>query len=345
MRYLILLCLFSLNAHAFTMSGELVGGKLTWSNSRKIGDEIVPDYWLKPPRLPATKKWVPGTYVSPTKLQLQLTNGTDTVSVPLDLTGVRYHPMKGYDKAPYSDIYPTCVKSDLGQFALVTTGATGGNFCIANSSINYEQPGPPFNQMQPSFVLKDELVAAALKGKSKGIYSGTVSAVTSYGFFAQGSETVKTYRNVAFTFSVQIKYSPSVINRINVLGNGHIVPKYDTTAHTVSGVSGFKVSALGYFENGLKFELINKAVDDYHLKPVTTGSTSIPYSITCQGCTTGSQLVEKGNVVSDGKAEIHAPGSSLIPFTLGVSYDNISVKDVEESSYADHFTIMFEVSL
>ncbi|MEH6453234.1 MAG: hypothetical protein V7782_09380 [Psychromonas sp.] len=99
------------------------------------------------------------------------------------------------------------------------------------------------------------------------------------------------------------------------------------------------------FRKRLKFELINKAVDDYSLKPINGGSTSIPYNITCQGCTTGSQLVENGKVVADGKAEIYSLGSTLIPFTLGMGYDNISVKDVEEKSYADHFTIMFEVSL
>lgn len=344
MRYLLLLCLLTVNAHAFTINGKLTGEKLEWYNASNNGEYITPNYWFKPARLPETQKWVPGTYTSPTDLTITLSSGSEHVSVPLTLSGVNYQPDPTWEGDWYSDIYPSCDETTM--MGMITVKRTSGSgFCIADNVLNYNHLVVPFSAIQPIIKLDKSILIAQLKGKKTGVYSGTVSAVISYGFFAKGSETVKTYRNVPITFSVQISYKPSVLSRINVLGNGHIVPKYDTTAQTVSGLTGFKVSALGYFENGLKFELINKAVDDYQLKPVSSGSTSIPYSITCQGCSTGSQLVEKGKVVTDGKAEIHSPGSTLIPFTLGVGYDNISVDDVEETSYADYFTIMFEVSL
>ncbi|MBW8182324.1 hypothetical protein [Shewanella nanhaiensis] len=345
MRYLLLLCLLSLNAHAFTMSGKLVGEELTWYNARDVaGDAVVPNYWFKPMRLPETKRWVPGTYTTPSQFQIQLSSGSDTVSVPLKLTGVRYHPLKGYEKSPYSDTYPTCSRTDLGQFILVRSGGQG-DFCIANSSIHYQEASPPFNKYQPSFELDKTRLIAALNGKPKGIYSGTVTAVFSYGFFAETSETVKTYRNIPMTFSIQINYSPSTIKRINVLGNGHITPEYDTYKHTVSGTTGFKISALGSFQNGLKFKLINKDANDYTLKPDRGGSTYIPYNISCQGCSSAPELVIDGSVVNEGKGQIEAPNSTMIPFMLKVGFKDVSVNDVEDKRYNDHFTVMFEVLL
>ncbi|PKG40495.1 hypothetical protein [Psychromonas sp. Urea-02u-13] len=344
MRYLLLLCLLSLNAHAFTINGKLTGEKLDWFNASSDGQYLTPNYWFKPGNLPKTTAWVPGTFTSMTDLYIELSSGNEHVSVPLTLSGVNYQTNPIWESSWYSDIYPSCNETKLSSIATVKRTA-GHGYCIADSRLNYQQPETPFTALQPIIKLDKAVLIAQLKGKSKGVYSGTVSAIASYGFFVDASQTVKTYRNIPITFSVQIEYNPSVIKRINVLGTGHIVPKYDTKAHTVSGQTGFKVSALGYFENGLTFRLINKKTNDYTLKPVNSGSTSIPYSITCKGCSSGSQLVSKGKLVDDGKAEITSPDSTLIPFTLGVNYDNISVKDVEESSYADHFTVMFEVTL
>lgn len=344
MRYLLLLCLISLNAHAFTINGKLTGEKLDWFNASSDGEFITPNYWFKPSGLPKTTGWVPGTFTSMTELHVELSSGNNHVSVPLTLSGVSYQTNPKWESSWYSDIYPSCNETKLSSIAMVKR-TSGSGYCIADSLLNYQQPETPFTALQPIIKLNKAVLISQLKGKGKGVYSGTINAVVSYGFFVKGSQTLKTYRNIPITFSIQIEYNPSVIKRINVLGNGHITPQYDTKAHTVSGVTGFKVSAFGYFENGLTFQLINKKNQDYSLKPVNSGSTSIPYSITCKGCSSGSELVSKGKIVHDGKAEITSPGSTLIPFTLGVSYDNISVKDVEETSYSDHFTVMFEVML
>ena len=344
MRYLLLLVLLSLNTHAFTINGKLVGEKLEWYNASNDGEFITPNYWFKAPRLPETEKWIPGTFTSPTDLSIELSSGSEHVAVPLTLSGVNYQPNAGWENDFYSDIYPICDETILSREISVKR-LSGSGFCIADNFIRYTFPVEPIISVQPIIKLDKSVLIAGLKGKPKGVYSGTVSAVISYGFFAEGSETVKTYRNIPITFSVQIKYQPSVIKRINVLGTGHIVPNYNTATKTVSGMTGFKISALGYFENGLIFSLINKEPDDYTLKPVGGGSTTIPYSIVCKGCSSGSELVSKGKVVQDGKAEITSPGSTLIPFTLGVGYDNISEKDVEEKTYDDNFTIMFEVML
>ena len=222
---------------------------------------------------------------------------------------------------------------------------SGSGFCIANQSINFDNPTVPFKRYQPIIRLDKGELIERMKGKPKGIYSGTVTAVISYGFKANISEAVKTYRNIPITFSMQIAYNPSVISRINVLGNGHITPEYDTYKHTVSGTTGFKISALGYFQNGLKFKLINKDANDYTLKPDMGGSTSIPYSISCQGCSSSPELVNSGSLVDEGIGLIDAPGATMIPFMLNVGFKDVSVKDVEDKRYNDHFTVMFEVLL
>ncbi|ABV88026.1 hypothetical protein [Shewanella pealeana] len=341
------LCLLlgaSLPVSAFTINGTLTGDKLEWANASSDGAYIRPNYWFTPTRLPETTMWVPGTYTSPTQMNIELSSGAEHVSMPIKLTGVKYQLGGQFSQSPYADIYPACERSTIAATSTVMSTSHNG-FCIANKSIQFDSPTTPFKRYQPVIRFDKTELIRRLKGKGKGIYSGTVTGVISYGFKANISEAVKTYRNIPITFSMQIAYNPSVISRINVLGNGHMTPKYDTYKHTVSGHTGFKVSVLGQFQNGLKFRLINKDADDYSLKPDSGGATEIPYSISCQGCSSQSELVADGQVVEKGQAQIDAPGASMIPFMLNVGYENVSVNDVEEQRYSDNFTLMFEVLL
>ncbi|AQS37085.1 hypothetical protein Sps_01925 [Shewanella psychrophila] len=331
-------------AAAFTINGKLTGDKLEWANASNDGEFIRPNYWFTPARLPETTKWVPGTYTTPTDMNIELSSGSDHVSMPIKMSGVKYQVSGQFTQTPYADSYLVCDQSTIAGTSTVLS-TSGSGFCIANQSINFDNPTVPFKRYQPIISLDKGELIERMKGKPKGIYSGTVTAVISYGFKANISEAVKTYRNIPITFSMQIAYNPSVISRINVLGNGHITPEYDTCKHTVSGTTGFKISALGYFQNGLKFKLISKDANDYTLKPDMGGSTSIPYSITCQGCSSSPELVNNGSLVDEGIGQIDAPGASIIPFMLNVGFEDVSVKDVEEKRYNDHFTVMFEVLL
>ncbi|BAJ02982.1 hypothetical protein [Shewanella violacea] len=337
------LLLYVQSATAFTINGTLTGDKLKWANASTDGEFIRPNYWFTPARLPDTTRWVPGTYTTPTDITIELSTGSDHVSMPIKLSGVKYQVSGQFVLASYADIYPVCGQSTIA--ATTTVLSTGSGFCIADQSIGFDSPQTPFKRYQPVIRLDKTELIQRLKGKPKGMYSGTVTGIISYGFKANISEAVKTYRNIPMTFSIQIAYNPSVITRINVLGNGHITPEYDTYKHTVSGTTGFKISALGYFQNGLSFKLINKDANDYTLKPVMGGSTSIPYSITCQGCSSTPELVNKGSLIDEGIGQVDAPGASIIPFMLNVDFTNVSVKDVEDKSYNDHFTVMFEVLL
>ncbi|WP_028768199.1 hypothetical protein [Shewanella fidelis] len=339
-----LLLATSMSASAFTINGTLTGDKLEWANASNDGEYIRPNYWFTPVRLPQTTMWVPGTYTTPTQLNIELSSGTEHVSMPIKLSGVKYQLSGQFSQIPYADSYPVCEQSSVAATSTVMNTSRSG-FCIADKSIQFANPTTPFKRYQPIIRFDKAELINRLKGKAKGIYSGTVTGVISYGFKANISEAVKTYRNIPITFSMQIAYNPSVISRINVLGNGHITPEYDTYKHTVSGNTGFKVSVLGQFQNGLRFRLINKDAADYNLKPESGSATQIPYSISCQGCSSQSEIVANGHIVDKGEAKIDAPGATMIPFMLNVGFENVSVNDVEEQRYSDSFTLMFEVQL
>ena len=106
------------------------------------------------------------------------------------MNGVKYQVSGQFTQTPYADIYSACDQSSIAATSTVLSTSASG-FCIANQSIDYASPQTPFKRYQPIIRLDKGELIARLKGKPKGIYSGTVMAVISYGFKANISEAVK----------------------------------------------------------------------------------------------------------------------------------------------------------
>lgn len=350
---LILLLFFTLPVNAAAVSAKLTGERLKVINGRADGEYLIPNSFDTPVSLLNTNSWIPGTFSSSLST-LTLTSATgEVVSVPARLAGASY-----LQAAPFDSVTPPRVNAPIcgetipaGLVTVLDTSNVG--FCIANKGFKFKSGTsiPPFTKYRPILKVNKNALISAFSSKPSGIYSGTVSGVLRYGFRYDGTTSSvsypPTYRNIPVTFSVQIQYVPNYISSVTVTGTGHISPEYDTYQHTAKGRTGYKITAKGSFESGIRFKFTTKDNNDYTLKPSTkTEAPTIPYSIKCDGCVSGGLLVDKGTVVNpEVWSRIEKKGSS-IPFKLNVFYENVSVDDVVDGViYRDNFMLMLEVIL
>lgn len=337
---IILFC--STSVFSASISAKLVGDKFQIINGRSDGKFITPNFFDEGFGILKTKKWVPGTFASSQDSLILTSKDGNTVTLPAILTGVTYLQLNSYTTEAISGGFGVANCSRFIK-ARETTVSNEGHpgFCIANESFILKVPSKPFEKYKPILSLEKNNVINAFKSKPSGVYSGTISGVMRYGFIVNAEGNALTYRNIPVTFSLQIQYESNVINNITVLGNGHISPQYNTLAHTAKGSTGYKITANGYFDEGIRFRFVTKNSDDYTLKSVTGGVKDIPYSIECLGCA-NTLLIDKGNEVNPKTwNEVKGIGNS-IPFNLKIFYDDVSVNDVNEDIYRDNFTLMLE---
>ncbi|MGF1873325.1 hypothetical protein [Photobacterium indicum] len=343
----LLFLVFTVSANAAAISARLTGDRLQVMNGRTDGEYFIPSNFDTPVGLLKTERWVPGAFSSSLSTLTLTSTGGDVVSVPARLAGATYLQSTSFIKEGVPTVAgaPVCGETiSAGQVTVRDTNNVG--FCIADSSFRLKTAVKPFSKYQSILKLNKADLISAFSSKPAGIYSGTVSGILRYGFYVNASGNALTYRNIPVTFSMQIQYVSNYLHSVTVLGTGHISPEYDTYQHTAKGHTGYKITANGYFDTGLRFKFTSKGDNDYTLKPSKGPATPpIPYSIECDGCASGGLLVDKGTLVNPGAwSRVEKTGRS-IPFKLNIFYDNVSVNDVEESIYRDNFTLMLEVIL
>lgn len=331
---------------AATVTGKISGDELRWLSGRGDDGLLVSNAFDHVAGLPRTEHWVAGTFATSTETLILKSSSGGEVSVPAKLVGATYAIMGKFASADVPAAAPRCTESILAVQTTVIN--RDGPFCVAKKSARYDSALVPFNQYRPILKLDRTTLIDAFKGKPTGTYSGVVTGTLRYGFFVHGSGALS-YRNIPVTFSVQLRNTGSRLSQVSILGNGHISPTYDTYKHIAKGMTGYKVTAYGAFEAGLRFRFVGKDADDYTLKLELTSDTRtalpIPYSMACDRCTPRSQLVDDGHLKVPGSwVEVRGTGES-ITFDLVISYRDVKAEDVTEGVYRDSFTLMLEAIL
>ncbi|WP_217540369.1 hypothetical protein [Vibrio metschnikovii] len=338
-RYTILLSCICLSffTQAAAMRGTITGNKVDWIGAMKVsggdGNLYTPTGWDIVHNLEATQRWTPATHAAVTPGQLNLFGPSGSVSAAIKVVGLEYN--MGNLKPNQSGNAGSCEVLSMSD----STVALLGESCSSNLDYTYTSRANPFYFIRPIVRVNEmELLQEFISNASEmGKYIGSVSLVARYEYYT--SSGALTYRNVPYTFEVELDYQPSYLTSVTVLGNGVIEPVYNTQERTVSGSTSFNFNASGYFNNGIKLHFINR---DYALD----GPTKIPYSIKCQGACSASDIVQEGVllqksiIVSEGQRNMRN-----IDFLLDVGYENIHKDQVETGSYNDTITIVFEENL
>ncbi|TOK04603.1 hypothetical protein CGH72_08435 [Vibrio parahaemolyticus] len=328
---------------AATVTGKITGEELRWLSGHSDSGMLASNTFDHAAGLPPTDRWVPGTFAHSTPLLTLTSESGDKVRVPAQLVGATYVASGSFTPEPAPTAAPVCTDAILA--AQATVMSRDGSFCIAEKSAHYSATQVPFNQYRPILKLDQSALIEAFKEKPSGTYNGTVSGTLRYGFYVPGSGALS-YRNLPVTFSVQLRHVASQLSRISVLGAGHITPQYNTYQHTAQGTTGYKITAYGAFETGIRFRFVSKADDDYSLKAVGVPlATALPYSISCAQCLPDTTLVEDGVLrYPEQWLRVEQSGPS-VSFDLKIFYKDVSADDVVDARYQDSFTLMLEAIL
>ncbi|EHK2924755.1 hypothetical protein J7Y46_004644 [Vibrio parahaemolyticus] len=341
-----LLCgalLFCPLLQAATVTGKIAGEELRWLSGHSEGDVLVSNSFDHATGLPPTDKWIPGTFAHSTKLLTLTSESGSKVRVPAELVGATYLAAGGFTPDTVPMGAPICADAILATQTTVVS--RDSSFCIAENSARYSAAQTPFAQYRPILKLDQSALIKAFEDKPSGTYTGAVSGTLRYGFYVPVSSALS-YRNIPVTFSVQLRHVASRLSRLSVLGTGLITPKYNTYRHTAQGSTGYKITANGAFETGIRFRFVSKAANDYSLKAVSAPlATALPYNISCAQCLPDTTLVENGVLRNPEQwIRVEQSGSS-VSFDLNIFYDEVSANDVVNARYQDSFTLMLEAIL
>ncbi|NNU14601.1 hypothetical protein HL669_23710 [Vibrio parahaemolyticus] len=341
---LIGLILFCNSALSATVTGKLSGERLQWLSGRGDDHYLRSNAFDRPSGLPITSNWFPGTFATSTNKLIMTSDSGETVEVNAKLVGSTYVLAAGYAVGEVPPVGVTCPEQQLSGYATVLDDS--GSFCVANKSIQYSSAVSPFSQFQPILKLERSALISAFRGKGTGTYTGVVTGTLRYGFYVNAAGSALSYRNIPVSFSVQIRNLGSQLSRVSVVGSGHITPQYNTYKHTASGLTGYKVTAYGSFETGVRFRFVGKAENDYTLKSTDSPlAKKIAYSIECAECTPNTLLVDEGILVApETWSKVEQSGRSVY-FDLKIRYDGIHADDVVDGRYQDSFTLMLEAIL
>ncbi len=332
-------CLLSSLAHAVTLSAKLTGEELVWQNGMHISEYLTSTNWQILGGLPPTTEWAPGTFITAPSAGITLSNGTDSVTVPVKVSGMQYGLGAASDKFP--DQVPTSGGKECSKFRLeAVTASAIGYGCVAGNAYKGTTLYTPFQFARPLIELDDATLINAFKteGLPEGTYSGSITTSPFYMYRSQGGAW--TYRQFGpASLTLQIQYIPAFLANVQVLGNGVMIPTYDTVSHSVSGETAFKVKAAGSFTSGVKLTFEDRT---YELKH-SESESRIAYDVTCSACS-DTDIVKDGALQLTGK-ETNVPGSgSSVFFDLFISF-NASDSEVETGFYTDNLVVYFEENL
>ncbi|NOH79977.1 hypothetical protein F0231_09510 [Vibrio sp. RE86] len=315
------------------IKGTVKSGDIQWDNVTYSESRLAPSTWSTPPLLQASDAWVPGTFASSPAKSVTFFGGTGEVTAPvsIDIAGMQYNTAGMSFAISSSSIASGCTVDKINLPVATVEGAS----CISSYKLVNAKKTQPFVFYRPLFNVDTASLTSALSGRSEGVYSASVPVVIRYYYENNG---IMTYRNINETVIFVIDYQPVQLDNVTVIGDGTMVPNYDTTNTRVTSDTRFDITATGYFNNGLALTLSNP---DYELVNSTDPSITIPYTINCPQCSE-LELVRDGVLMNE-KTDI-ARGIGVqtsINFNLDFSYD-VDGRNIVSGDYSDSVTIILE---
>lgn len=336
MKWLFLLLMLSHNLYAGTTIRAHVQGKsLHWDNVITLSSEqMVPSFWQHSVNLTATSSWLPGGLVEAGTNTIELTNGTDIISLPIQFLGFEYNLGSSAASKGSDWLGDVCKHT---RFTGSTIFLADGIQCFFQHKLVTPHAVTPYTFIRPVFNLDKNQVIGAFANKSAGVYSGQTRLHSQYLYDHNGIES---RRYIDHIIAFELKHTPSTLTQVSVIGNSELQTSYDMRLKQVSGNTYFKITANGYFTQGLTVSLVNHRTDYLMQGP---NLTTLPYSIDCIGCATQS-LVHEGKVET---LQTHVSGKevSIINFDIKLFFENQDLTLLEQGQYSDTLTLIVEPAL
>lgn len=332
-------CLLSPITQALTLNARLTGEELVWQNGMRVEGYLTSTNWQILGRLPPTTEWAPGTFMAAPPTEMTLSNGTDSVTVPVEVSGMQYGLGAAADKFPDQVTTPSggSCKSYQLQPAIASVFGSG---CAAGNAYQGSTLYTPFQFARPLVTFDSAALISAFRAASlpEGTYSGTIVTSPFYRYRSQGGAW--TYRQFGPTpLSVQIRYVPAFLTNVQVFGDGLMTPTYNTVSYSVSGDTAFKIRATGLFTSGVKLTFEDRT---YELKHSDLESR-IAYDVTCPTC--ADTIIVQDGALQLARRETTVSGSgSSVSFDLLVHFD-AAASEVETGRYADSMVVYFEENM
>ncbi len=329
-----------------SLIGTLKGDEFVWANGKFIEKNIVQQSeWDTAERfnmLPASQ--LQGAVVgNGEKININLTNGKtgEIVNSSVKAVGITYS-----SDLSFSDylVDPSSKPCKVDEILGKTIHVMNDTRCSSSYLINLESKPAK----EPFKFFKNDIDVSAIADDfkkarvSEGIYSAIIPIRIGY-FYRVSTSGVMSYNIFSSSIKIALKYKPSFIDSVNVIGDGVFKTKYDTVLHTVEGRTRYIINVSGHIDPGIKLSIkSNNKLDDFYLINKKTGD-SIPYNILCRLCT-------NNNLVVDGVA--NDKGDFLLPFTgdflkfnLDFYFKPMSESVLSNGYYYDSITTLIQLDL
>ncbi len=329
----LLACLCSADtlANSSVIKVKVEGNKVHWANSLLVqGSLRAPTFWQHAQSITPTQSWLAGSWTQTPPNNIPLTNGKDSINLPLYVSGLEYNTGSVSPVMGKSSALNLCDSDNYSGNLINVVGAN----CYAANWLDNGQVVTPFAFTRPLFELTESQILNALSGKSAGLYFGHIH-LTSVHRFLLGS--VESQYFMAHSVAVEIEYTPSVIYSAQVSGNPRLTPVYQFDQQQVSARTDFSVRVNGYFSQGLAIAL-SPSKSDYQFNG--PNHSVIPYSILCVQCTDG-QLVRDGAIIHS-QTTVKTGSQTSVQFDLKVYFDQLNLQSVEAGEYWDAFTLILQ---
>lgn len=329
------------------LNGAITGDNVQWKTAEKRnGNTIAARFWDLSIHLPAANKVIPaGPDTASQSFMITLkntNNANDTVLIPIEISGMEY---KLTANNVTTENNPTGTANSILAGNTVTVSGVG----MGKRVYSYSQAQTPFSHYRPIIKLSDFDLVSAFKKKSApgGKYQGQHMLRVPYEYYRDG---ILIRNTLSIPIIIVIDYSPAVLKDIKATGTGEMqVFYYGYPKTLVGGKTIYTIEATGVFPSGIKVGLQGGIRNQQQQYVLTTGpkdATSIPYSVTCPACTSGTKIIENGIGMIDGingvnTLTIPSNGQSKVTSTIVVSFKDKPLDELNNGNYRGTFILVF----
>lgn len=342
--FLSLMSVFSASALAVSFNGYIRGGDINFINGVSVEGYWTTSNWQILDDLYPTTEWGPGTFIGTPEPSLVLSGESgESVVVDIKLAGLQYGLGEA---ASYFSLKnsPTLGAPCDGSSQNGSQSELIGFNCVGEKTYASDVSHTPFHFVRPLIELDKTDIVDAFRGSKvpSGVYTGTILTNPFYTFKSpSGSWTYRHGVTIPLTFV--IRYEAASLESIDVIGDGVLQPKYDKVAHTISAGTKYRITASGFFSNGLK--LTFSSDDDlYQISHESDDSLVIPYSVSCRQCRESDVVVNGESRLVDDETVVDGE-DERIDVNLDVYFKDVPAADVETGSYNGSFSVLFEENL
>lgn len=338
---------------AATISADIVGNTIRWNNANLTNGQVSQMIWQSSSKhnLQKVKEWSPVlSRSSQDTIEFRATNADNnhTISVPVTHTGIELKGNSQFSQSPSSTLvgtYGVCTHSTGSNgYALLIDDAE--SLCGANFGFLADDKYRPFDFYRSGFRFADagdagsNSLIESFKGAPAGVYHGSINIPISY--LVKFGDT-HSYRTFNDTVNFVVRYKPSFLSSVDIIGDGKFILDYDTNEHSVRGTTKFNVNVTGYLSSGLLMSFKSTGADDKDFS-LENGTSRIPYDLVCNMC-------EKPDVITDGMLNTPSEPSKIpfvgkrLNFNLKFFFDDVHYGEIEEGTFKDSVVVMFQPDL